>query len=118
MTLSAQEKGKGKSIPQDPVESAEFSSSLSPLSASSSSSSSSQSSSSSDSEEEEEDSSEDEDYASKEYLDSLLENARRSIASKATQKNTVANKGEEDIIGLDDPETELKCVILYLSPLT
>ena len=120
MTLSAQQKGKGKPLPQDSVESAEFPSPLSPLSASSSPSSSSHSSldSSSESESEEEDSSEDEDDVSQEYLDLLLEKARRSIASRATQ-NTVANKGdvlEEDIIGLDDPETELKYVILYPFP--
>jgi hypothetical protein len=74
------------------------------------------SNSSSESKSEEEDSSEDEDNVSREYLDSLLEKARRSIASKATQK-TVTNKGdilEEDMIGLDGPETGLKCVILYL----
>jgi hypothetical protein len=68
------------------------------------------SNSSSESKSEEEDSSEDEDNVSREYLDSLLEKARRSIASKATQK-TVTNKGdilEEDMIGLDGPETGLK----------
>ena len=110
MTLSAQQKGKGKLLPQE--ERAKFSRSPSPSSASSSPSSSSYSSS--ESESDGEDSSEDEDNVSQEYLDSLLEKARRSIASKAKQ-NAVANKGdvlEEDVIVLDDPETELKCVSL------
>lgn len=111
MALSAQQKGKGRLLPQD--ERAEFSRSPSPSSESSSSPSSS-SYSSSEPESDGGDSSEDEDDVSQEYLDSLLEKARRSIASKAKQ-NTVADNGddlEEDIIVLDDPETELKCVSL------
>jgi hypothetical protein len=113
MTVSAQQKGKGRLLPQE--ERAGFSRSPSPSSASSSPSASSYSSSESDSDEgDSSDQGSDEDV-SQEYLDSLLEKALRSIASKATQ-NTVANIGdvlEEDVIGLDDPETELKCVFLY-----
>ena len=112
MTLSAQQKGKGRLLPQESVKDAGFSRSPSP-----SSTSSSQSSSESESDE---DSSEDEeDDVSQEYLDSLLEKARRSIASKAIGK-AVADKGdslEEDIIVLDDPESELKCVFFYIFPI-
>jgi len=120
MTLSAQQKGKGRSLPQESTKCARSSSSPSSSSASSSPSSSY---SSSESESDEDSSEDEEDDVSQEYLDSLLEQARRSIASKAMGK-TVADKGdvlEEDIIGLDDPESELKCVFfplfLYLSPL-
>jgi hypothetical protein len=104
MTLSAQQKGKGRLFPQDPVELADFSSSPSPSSASSSASSSY---SSSESESVGDSSEDEEDDVSQEYLDSLLEKARRSIALKAIQ-NSKADVSEEDIIGL--PETELKCV--------
>lgn len=116
MTLTAQQKGKGRLLPQEPAECAGISSSPSPSSASSSPSSSQFSSSESESDE---GSSEDEeDDVSQEYLDSLLEKARRSIASKAMGK-TVAGRGdvlEEDVIALDDPESELKCVFLTLHP--
>jgi len=59
-----------------------------------------------------EDSSEEEgeDEISQEYLNSLLEKARKSIAAKAVQI-TVADKDgalEDDMIALDDPESELK----------
>jgi len=113
MTLSAQQKGKGRLLPQEQIKSARLSSSRSrsPSSASSSQSSSSSSGSESDGG----DSSEDEgDDVSQDYLDSLLEKARRNIASKVTQ-NTAANKGdvlEEDIIGLGDPESEPKYIFL------
>ena len=112
MTLSAQEKGKGRLLPQE--ERARISRSPSPSSASSSPSSSSYSSSESDSDRGDSSDQGSDEEVSQEYLDSLLEKARKSIASKATQ-NTVANNGdvlEEDVIGLDDPETELKCVCL------
>ena len=62
---------------------------------------------------------EEEDQISQEYLDSLLEKARRSIAAKAVQ-NTAAHKAdalEDDIIELDDPgsDSELKYAFLSLS---
>ncbi|KAI0287957.1 Fcf2 pre-rRNA processing-domain-containing protein [Russula brevipes] len=107
MTLSAQQKGKGKLLPSLSVQSADVSSVSSPSSGSSSSYSSSESESEPDSVDDSED---EEDEISKEYLNSLLEKARRSIAAKAVQ-NAVANDGkalEEDIIELDDPESELK----------
>jgi hypothetical protein len=120
MTLSAQQKGKGRLLPQELAKCARFSSSPSP-SSTSSSPSSPHSSSESESDEDSSEDEEDEDEVSQEYLDSLLEKARRSIASKAIGES-VADKGdvlEEDIIGLDDPESELKCVFppffLYLS---
>jgi len=121
MTLSAQQKGKGRLLPQESAKCAGFSSSPSP-SSTSSSPSSSHSSSESESDEDSSEDEEEDDDVSQEYLDSLLEKARRSIASKAIGK-TVADKGnvlEEDIIGLDGPESELKCVFfpfffLYLS---
>ena len=115
MTLSPQQKGKGRLLPQESAKCAGFSSSPSPSSTSSSSSSShssSESESDEDSSEDEEDASEDE--VSQEYLDSLLEKARRSIASNAIGK-TVPDKGdvsEEDIIELGDPKSELQCVLL------
>ncbi|KAH9999605.1 Fcf2 pre-rRNA processing-domain-containing protein [Russula compacta] len=112
MTLSAQQKGKGRLIPSDPIERTELSASPSPSSVSSSSSSStphssSESASESDSVDSSED--EDEDEVTQQYLDSLLEKARRSIAAKAPP-NAVDDKRhalDEDIIGLDDPESEL-----------
>jgi len=121
MTLSAQEKGKGRSLPSDPEhsESPVLSSSSSASSGSSSSqyssSESESESDSSDSSEDEDD--EDEDEISQGYLDSLLEKARRSIAAKAAQ-NTAADKGdalEDDIIELGDPESEFKYAFLPLS---
>jgi hypothetical protein len=128
MTLTAQQKGKGRLVPQESAKCTGFSRSPSPSTSSSPSSShsSSESESDEDSSEDEEEEEDEEDDVSQEYLDSLLEKARRSIASKAIGK-TAADKGdvlEEDIIGLDDPESELKCVppppfhfSLYLSPL-
>jgi hypothetical protein len=116
MTLSAQEKGKGRALPSDSVE---YSKSPVLSFASSGSSSSQYSSSSSESESDSSDSSEedeDEDEISQEYLDSLIEKARRSIAAKAAQ-NTAADKGdalEDDIIELGDPESELKYIFLPL----
>lgn len=112
MTLSAQQKGKGRLLPQELAKDAGFSRSPSPSSTSSSHSSS-------ESESDEDSSEDEEDDVSQEYLDSLLEKARRSIASKAIGK-AVTDKGdslEEDIIVLDDPESELKCVFLYIFPL-
>ena len=109
MTLSAQQKGKGRLLPQESVKDAGFSRSPSPSSVSSSQSSS-------ESESDEDTSEDEEDDVSQEYLDSLLEKARRSIASKAIVK-AVADKEdslEEDIIVLGDPESELKCVF-YIS---
>lgn len=128
MTLTAQRKGKGKLVPQESAKCAKISSFPSPSPTSSSPSSahsSSESESEEDSSEDEDEDEGEEDDVSQEYLDSLLEKARRSIASKAIGK-TIAHKGdvlEEDIIGLDDPESKLKCVLflplffLYLSPL-
>jgi hypothetical protein len=115
MTLTAQQKGKGRLVPQESARCAKFSSFPSPSPTSSSPSSahsSSESESDEDSSEDEDEDEDEEDDVSQEYLDSLLEKARRSIASKAIGK-TVAHKGdvlEEDVIGLDDPESELKCV--------
>jgi hypothetical protein len=109
MTFSAQQKGKGRLPPEESAKCARLSSSPSPSSTSSGPSSSH---SSSESELDEDSSEDEEDDSSQEYLDSLLEKARRSIASKAIGKS-VADKGdvlEEDIIGLNDPESELKCV--------
>ena len=124
MTLSAQEKGKGRLLPSDSVERGDISPSPSASSSSSGPSSSLHSSSEeSDSESDGEDSSEEEseDEISQEYLNSLLEKARRSIAANAVQ-NIVASKGgalEDDVIALDDPESELKyAFFLYLSPFT
>ena len=117
MTLSAQQKGKGRLVSQEPAICDEYSSSNSPSSTSFCSSSLH---SSSESESDEDSSEDEEDDVSQEYLDSLLEKARRSIASKAIGK-TVAAKGdvlEEDIIGLGDPESELQCVFfLHIFPL-
>jgi len=112
MTFSAQEKGKGRLLPSDSVERGDISRSPSASPSSSGPSSSLHSSSESDSESDGEDSSEEEseDEISQEYLDSLLEKARRSIAANAVQ-NIVASKGgalEDDVIALDDPESELK----------
>jgi hypothetical protein len=120
MTLSAQEKGKGRSLPSDSVEhsaSPVLSSSSSASSGSSSSQdSSSESESESDSSDSSEDDDDDEDEISQGHLDSLLEKARRSIAAKAAQ-NIAADKVdalEDDIIELGDPESELKYAFLPL----
>ncbi|KAI9463801.1 Fcf2 pre-rRNA processing-domain-containing protein [Russula earlei] len=50
------------------------------------------------------------DEVSQEYLNSLLEKARRSIAAKAAQSTLARNVDAlgEDIIGFHDPESELK----------
>jgi hypothetical protein len=120
MTLSAQEKGKGRSLPSDPVEHSESPVLSSSSSVSSGSSSSQYSSSDSDLESDSSESSEedeDEEKISQGYLDSLLEKARKSIAAKAAQI-TAADKGdalEDDIIELGDPESELKYIFLSLS---
>ncbi|KAI9443480.1 Fcf2-domain-containing protein [Lactarius indigo] len=114
MALSALQKGKGRLHPADSLDRAE-SSKISSRSSTSSGSSTSSLSSSSESESESgsggADSSEDEDEdeISQEYLDSLLEKARESIAQKAN--NTRAQNGgalEEDVIRLNDPEFELE----------
>jgi len=121
MELSGLQKGKGKlhsSDSPDRTESPDL------PSGSSSGSSTSSLSSSSESESESEqgaDSSEDEDEVSQEYLDSLLEKARASIAAK-TAKNTPTQNGdtlEEDVIALNDLESELQCDFfeLYAYPL-
>lgn len=123
MTLSAQEKGKGRSLPSDSVEHSASPVLSSSSSASSGSSSSQDSSSESESESDSSDSSDsseddddDEDEISQGHLDSLLEKARRSIAAKAAQ-NIAADKVdalEDDIIELGDPESELKYAFLPL----
>jgi hypothetical protein len=118
MTLSAQQKGKGRLLPQESAKCAGFSSSPSSSSTSSSPSSSHSSSQSESDEDSSEDEEDEEDDVSQEYLDALLEKARRSIASKAIGK-TAADKEdalEEDVIGLDDPELGLKCVF-FIFPL-
>jgi len=111
MTYSTQQKGKGRSLPSNPVQRRDFS--RSPSLSSASSSSSSESHSSSESEFDSADNSEDEgdEEISQEYLDSLLENARKSIAAKAAQSTKNGNPLVEDIIRLDDPESVLKCVV-------
>ena len=111
MTLSTQQKGKGRLLPQESANCTGFSR-VPPPSLTSSSPSSSHSSAESESDEDSSEDEEEEDDVSQEYLDSLLEKARRSIASKAIGR-TVADKRdvlEEDTIGLGDPESELKCV--------
>ena len=114
MTLSAQEKGKGKLLPSDSVGRTDFSRSSSPSSSSSGSSSSPHSSSESESDGEDSSEEESEDEISQEYLDSLLEEARRSIAAKAMQNASKGDPLEDDIIGLDDPESVLKYAFLIL----
>ena len=93
------------------------------VSGSSSSSTSSQASSASESESDfDTDSSEDEEEEeiSPEYLDSLLEKARASIAAKLEHdaSNQHGDVLEDDVIKLDDQESELKCVLAHSSPLT
>jgi hypothetical protein len=97
-------------LPSDSLEPTDSSGS-SEVSGSSSSSSSSASESESDrdtnnSEDEEED------ETSPEYLASLLEKARASIAAKM-EHDTSNHHGDvlEDVIRLDDQESELKCVL-------
>jgi len=114
MTLSAQEKGKGKLLPSDSVGRTDFSRSSSPSSSSSGSSSSPHSASESESDGENSSEEESEDEISQEYLDSLLEEARRSIAAKAMQNASKGDPLEDDIIGLDDPESVLKYAFLIL----
>jgi hypothetical protein len=110
MPLSALQKGKGRVLPSNSLDPEDFSGSPE-VSGSSSSSSSSASESESDpdtnsSEDEEED------EISPEYLDSLLEKARASIAAKL-EHDTSNHHGDvlEDVIRLDDQESELKCVL-------
>src|SRR6266702_162190 len=116
MALSVLQKGKGRLHPADSLDRAE-SSELSSGSPTSSGSSSSSLSSSSGSESESEpgaDSSEDqdEDEVSQEYLDSLLEEARASIAEKVANNTPAQNGGalEDDVIRLNDSESELEYV--------
>ncbi|KAH8994332.1 Fcf2-domain-containing protein [Lactarius hatsudake] len=115
MALSVLQKGKGRLhpvVPLDRVESSEISSRSSTSSGSSTSSLSSSSESESESGSGGADSSEDEDeeVISQEYLDSLLEKARASIAQKAANTIPAQNGGalEEDVIRLNDPESELE----------
>jgi hypothetical protein len=116
MALSISQKGKGRLRPDDPLDLDE-SSKFSSRSTTSSSSSTSSFSSSSESESESEpehgaDSSEDEDEdeVTQEYLDSLLEKARASIAEKAAKNTPAKDTSEEDVIRLDDLDSEFKCV--------
>jgi hypothetical protein len=121
MALSVSQKGKGRLHPADTLDRAE-SFGFSSRSSTSSGSSTSSLSSSSESESESEpvagsSEEEDEDDISQEYLDSLLEKARATIAEKVA-KNTPAQIGdalEEDVIRLNDPESELECVFLASS---
>ena len=117
MALLSQ-KGKGRLYPDDLIhrdESSGFASRSSTSSASSTSSLSSSSGSESESEHGADSSEdEDEDDVSQEYLESLLEKARASMAEKAA-KNTLAQNGdslEADVIRLTDIESELECVFL------
>jgi hypothetical protein len=114
MPLPAVQKGKDSLLPSDSLEQAEISGSPSLLSVTSNSSSSPSSESESDSDT---DSSEDDDEneISPEYLDSLLEKARASIAAKAAQNTSIhqGNALEDDVIRLDDPESELPCVVYF-----
>ncbi|KAI0250964.1 Fcf2 pre-rRNA processing-domain-containing protein [Lactifluus subvellereus] len=115
MPLSALQKGKDRLLPSDSLEPAEFSGSPSLLSGSSGSSSSSPSSASESDSGTDSSEDEDEDEISQEYLDSLLEKARASIAAKAAQNTSIphGNALEEDVIRLDDPESGLR----HLPPL-
>lgn len=108
MALSVSQKGKGRLYPADSLDRAEYSSGSSTSSFSSSSESESESASESGTDSSEDD---DEDEVSQEYLDSLLEKARANIAEKAAN-NTPPQNGDalEDVIKLDDPESELECV--------
>ncbi|KAN0127335.1 Fcf2 domain containing protein [Lactarius tabidus] len=114
MALSISRKGKGRLRPDDPLdldESSKFSSRSTTSSSSSTSSLSSSSESESESESEPEhgaDSSEDEDEITQEYLDSLLEKARASIAEKAAKNTPAKDTSEEDVIRLDDLDSEFK----------
>ena len=114
MPLSALQRGKDSLLPSDSLEQAEIFGSPSLLSGTSGSSSlpSSESESDSDTDSSEDD---DENEISPEYLDSLLEKARASIAAKAAQTTSIhqGNALEDDVIRLDDPESELPCVFLF-----
>ncbi|KAI0301156.1 hypothetical protein B0F90DRAFT_1810181 [Multifurca ochricompacta] len=101
MALSTIQKGKGRLLPTNTLERTDSGNSSSSVSSISSSSSPSSSDSGTDSSEDEDD----EEEISQEYLDSLLEKARASMAAKA--KHNAANH-DEDVIGLDDPESKLK----------
>jgi hypothetical protein len=116
MPLSALQKGKGRLLPSSSLESAEISGSSSPLSVSSGSSSSSPSSESESDSDMDSLEDEGEGETSPPYLDSLLEKARASIAAKVVH-HTSKHYGDasEDVIKLDDPESELKCVLVLSS---
>ena len=119
MSFSASQKGKGR--PDDSLDhddSLEFSSRSSTSSGSSTSSLSSSESESESDHGADSLEDEDEDEISQEYLDSLLEKARASIADKAA-KNTPVQNGdalELDVIRLNDTESELECVFFCLHP--
>lgn len=114
MALSISQKGKGRFRPDDSLDlhgSSKFSSrSSSSSSASSFSSSSGSESESEHSADDSEDEDEEEEEVTQEYLDSLLEKARASIAEKAAKNNPAKDALNEDIIKLDDLESEWKCV--------
>jgi hypothetical protein len=121
MALSVSQKGKGRSYSDESLDRDE-SSGFDSRSSTSSGSSTSSLSSSSGSESESEhgaDSSEDEDEddVSQEYLDSLLEKARASIAEKAAKNTRTQNEdaSEADVIKLTDIESELECVFVASS---
>ena len=114
MALSISQKGRGRFCPDDSLD-LHGSSQFSSRSSSSSSASSFSSSSGSESESEHsadgsEDEDEEEEEVTQEYLDSLLEKARASIAEKAAKNNPAKDASNEDIIKLDDLESEWKCV--------
>ncbi|KAF8262541.1 Fcf2 pre-rRNA processing-domain-containing protein [Lactarius quietus] len=114
MALSVSQKGKARLRPDDTLyldESAKFSSGSTTSSGSSTSSFSSSSESGSESESESKHSADDseddsEDEVSQEYLDSLLEKARASIARKAAKNGSAQDAPEEDVIRLNDLEAE------------
>ena len=114
MALSISQKGKGRFRPDDSLDlhgSSKFSSRSSSSSSASSFSSSPGSESEPESEHSADDSEdEDEEEVTQEYLDSLLEKARASIAEKAAKNNPAKDALKEDIIKLDDLESEWKCV--------
>ena len=116
MALSISQKGRGRFCPDDSLDlhgSSQFSSRSSSSSSASSFSSSPGSESEPESEhsaDDSEDEDEEEEEVTQEYLDSLLEKARASIAEKAAKNNPAKDASNEDIIKLDDLESEWKCV--------
>ena len=112
MALSISHKGKGKLRPDDSLDTDGPSNFSSRSSTSSSSSASSFSSSSESESEHSADDSEDEDEeeVTQEYLDSLLEKARTSIAEKAAKNTPAKDTSDEDVVKFDDLESEWKCV--------